>query len=212
MVCYRGCNLHPVYKPWFCKRSANWIPLYKPWFVYGVQFCTHDCFTNHGLYAGSNLHPVLVHKPWFGDRARGAVHGGRSVARRSSRLRRVPIVANPLQPCWYVREPRPEHLEACGPPAYHPQPQTMAMHVLQTMVCFLGAICTPYTNHGLLHGEQSAPLLQSMVWRSKKTAALLSHRGNPLQPCWYVSVMVRSPTPRQSVGQTAPGRLRKAMA
>jgi hypothetical protein len=59
----------------------------------------------------------------------------------------------------------------------------MAMHVLQTMVCFLGAICTPYTNHGLLHGEQIAPLLQSMVWRSKKTAALLSHCGNPLQLC-----------------------------
>ena len=63
MVCYRGCNLQPVYKPWFCNRSANWIPLYKPWFVYGVQFCTHDCFTNHGLYTGSNLHPE--YKPWF---------------------------------------------------------------------------------------------------------------------------------------------------
>jgi hypothetical protein len=37
--------------------------LYKPWFVYGVQFCTHDCFTNHGLYTGSNLHPE--YKPWF---------------------------------------------------------------------------------------------------------------------------------------------------
>ena len=68
MVCYRGCNLHPVYKPWFCKRSANWIPLYKPWFVYGVQFCTHDCFSNHGLYAGCNLHPV--YKPWFVSKLR----------------------------------------------------------------------------------------------------------------------------------------------
>jgi hypothetical protein len=32
---------------------------HKPW----VQFCTHACFTNHGLYTGCNLYPF--YKPWF---------------------------------------------------------------------------------------------------------------------------------------------------